>query len=160
MKPLEHPDSFHLRAAEGWVELGNHVEANAELEMIAPELRAHPEVLEVRWHLLATARKWEACVEIATAIAELVPEQPHGWIHRSFALHELKRTAEARDNLLPVLDQFPDDALMRYNLACYECQLGNLGEAKRWLETAFKLGGKAQIKLMAIGDRADASKSQ
>lgn len=27
-KPLEHPDDIHLQAAQGWLELGNHVEAN------------------------------------------------------------------------------------------------------------------------------------
>jgi hypothetical protein len=40
MNPLSPPDTHHLRAAEGWLELGNHLEANAELENIMPELRA------------------------------------------------------------------------------------------------------------------------
>ena len=48
MKPLTPPDSFHLKAAEGWFELGNHLEANEELEKIAPKLRVHPDVLEIR----------------------------------------------------------------------------------------------------------------
>ena len=30
-------------------------------------------------------------------MVELAPKQIFGWIHRSFALHELKRTQEARD---------------------------------------------------------------
>ena len=38
MKPLEPPDSFHLLAAQGWLELGNHVEANEELDKITPQL--------------------------------------------------------------------------------------------------------------------------
>jgi hypothetical protein len=29
-------------AAQGWLELGNHIEAIEELENIAPQLRAHP----------------------------------------------------------------------------------------------------------------------
>jgi hypothetical protein len=48
MKPLEPPDSLHLQAAQGWLELGSHIEANEELEKIAPQLRAHPDVLKVR----------------------------------------------------------------------------------------------------------------
>lgn len=36
MKPLEHPDLHHLRAAVGWLELGKHIEANEELEKITP----------------------------------------------------------------------------------------------------------------------------
>jgi hypothetical protein len=45
VKPLDLPDIHHLRAAQGWLELGNHLEANEELEKIAPALRAHPSVL-------------------------------------------------------------------------------------------------------------------
>jgi predicted Zn-dependent protease len=126
LPPLEPPDAFHLRAAHGWLELGNHLEANEELEKITPALRAHPAVLDVRWSIYAAAKKWEPALEIAAAIILLAPEQPVGWVHRSYTLHELKRTLEARDNLLRVVDKFPTNATMRYNLACYECQLGNL----------------------------------
>jgi len=49
----------------------------------------------------------------------------------------LKRTGEARDNLLRVVEKFQLSATMRYNLACYECQLGRLEQAKMWLEKAF-----------------------
>ena len=49
VKPLQPPDTFHLQAAQGWMELGNHEEANEELELIDAPLRAHPDVLEVRW---------------------------------------------------------------------------------------------------------------
>jgi len=35
MKPLEHPNSFYLIAAEGWLEPGDHLEANEELERIS-----------------------------------------------------------------------------------------------------------------------------
>jgi hypothetical protein len=34
MNPLESPDSLHLHAAEGWLELGDHLSANAELDEI------------------------------------------------------------------------------------------------------------------------------
>jgi hypothetical protein len=40
MKPLTPPNSLHLQAAQGWLELGNHIEANQELEKITPELLA------------------------------------------------------------------------------------------------------------------------
>jgi tetratricopeptide (TPR) repeat protein len=152
MNPLEPPDTHHLLAAQGWLELGNHLEANEELEKITASLRAHPAVLAVRWEIYVTAKKWEAAVDIAAAIIQLDPEDPVGWVHRSYALHELKRTAEARDNLLRVVDKFPISATMRYNLACYECQLGRLEQSKNWLEKAFEVGDATQIKLMALED--------
>jgi tetratricopeptide (TPR) repeat protein len=152
MKPLEPPDSLHLLAAQGWLELGDHIEANEELENITPQLRAHPDVLKVRWEIYAAAKKWEATLHIAAALIQLDPDDPLGWVHRSYALHELKRTAEARDNLLRVVDKFPISATMRYNLACYESQLGRLEQAKNWLEKAFALGDARKLKLAALDD--------
>ena len=51
IKPLKPPDSIHLKAAEGWLVLGNHVEPNEELENITPQFRVHPDVLEIRWQI-------------------------------------------------------------------------------------------------------------
>lgn len=152
IKPLEPPDSIHLTAAEGWLGLGNQIEAFEELERISPQLRAHPDVLELRWQIYAKEKKWEACVNIARAIAKLVPSHPHGWIHLAYSLHELKRTKEARDVLIPIMDKFPKEYLMRYNLACYSCQLGKLKEAKELLKKARDLAGKKDIRLMALND--------
>jgi hypothetical protein len=39
-------DALHLSAAIGWLELGNHIEANEDLEKITPDFREHPDVLE------------------------------------------------------------------------------------------------------------------
>lgn len=150
--PIEPPDSLHLLAAQGWLELGNHLEANEELEKITPCRRARPEVLEVRWQIYAAAKKWDATLDIAAALIRIDPEHPLGWVHRSYALHELKRTTEARDNLLRVVDNFPISATMHYNLACYECQLGRLEQAKHWLEKAFKMGNARRMKRAALED--------
>jgi tetratricopeptide (TPR) repeat protein len=152
IKPLEPPDSIHLKAAEGWLELGNHIETNEELEKISPQLRVHPDVLELRWQIYAKDGQWEPCVDIARALTKLAPARPHGWIHLAYSLHELKRTKEAWDVLIPVVDKFPKEYLMRYNLACYACQLENLEEAWRWLEQAFDIGDSKQLKLMALDD--------
>ena len=135
--PLEPPDSHHLSAAEGWLELGNPTEAAAELELVAPEHRTHPSVLELGWQIHARARQWEACLELAARLVRLNPELATGWIHRSYTLHELKRTAEARNQLLPACARFPHEAVIPYNLACYECTLGNLPLARQWLKQAF-----------------------
>jgi tetratricopeptide (TPR) repeat protein len=77
-------------------------------------------------------------------MVQLEPAAPFGWIHRSYALHELKRTREALDQLLPAAVRFPEDATLRYNLACYECVLGNLELAKQRLFEAFKIAATDQ----------------
>jgi len=78
IKPLEIQDQRHLEAAEGWIELGNHLEANEELQSITPENRAHPAVLEVRWQIYAKAKKWEAALDIASALIQLL--QNFHWV--------------------------------------------------------------------------------
>jgi tetratricopeptide (TPR) repeat protein len=153
MKSLDPSDAFYLQAAQGWLELGDHVEAAKELENVTPELHGHPAVLKLRWDIYAAEKKWEAALDMAAALIQLDPEDPLGWVHRSYALHELKRTAEARDNLLRVVDKFPNSATIRYNLACYECQLGRLEPAKMWLEKAFALGDAKAMKVAALEDR-------
>jgi len=152
MQPLEPPDSLYLQAAQGWLELGNHVEAEVELAKVTARHQAHPAVLEVRWEICAKTRKWDLALEIASALVQAVPDHPLGWVHRSFCLHELERTAEARDNLLGVVDKFPEDAIMLYNLACYECRLGRLEQARHWLRAAFDSGDTQQLKPMALKD--------
>src|SRR5581483_3147774 len=153
MNLLAPPDTHHLKAAEGWLELGNHLEAEAELENIAPALRVHPDVLSLRWQISAKSKKWETCVDLGVAIVTTDPTRPDGWIHRSFALHELKRTEEARELLGLAAGLFPDNWTIRYNLACYACQLGNLEEARKWLKDAVDLAGSNEVKLMARNDK-------
>lgn len=150
---FEGPDHHHFNAAIGWLELGNHVEARAELERLTPRLRLHSDVLEVRWQIEAKAGAWEACVDLAETLVRLVPEEVSGFIHRSFALHELKRTQEAFDLLLPVVGKFPEDAVIPYNLACYTCQLGLIDQSETWLRRCYeRADDEAEWKLQAMHD--------
>jgi tetratricopeptide (TPR) repeat protein len=151
MNPLPIPDSHHLQAAQGWIELGDHLEANQELERITPQLRTHPDVLEVRWHICAKVEKWNACVDLAEAIIKLDPNRPEAWVHRSFALHELERTKEAFDQLLPVVGRFPKVWTIPYNLACYCAQLGLLDECRKWFKKAMAID-EHTVKKQAIDD--------
>jgi tetratricopeptide (TPR) repeat protein len=145
-------DRLHLRAAEGWLELNNWLEATEELEEITPQLRAHPDVLRMRIEIYSAAKKWEDAAEVANALCLTVPDDSYGYIRLAFALHELKRTKEAFDTLLPVADKFPELWVIPYNLACYTCQLGRLDEARQWFERALRVGDEKKIKLAALDD--------
>lgn len=145
-------DVRHLQAAEGWLGLGDHASAREELDALAPELQRHPAVLRLRWEIFSAAKKWDCALEVAVTLTDLDPTDKHAWLSRSFALHEMKRTTEARENLLAVMDRFPDYAIMRYNLACYECQLGNLEAACDWLRKAFAMPGGAEYRETGLAD--------
>jgi predicted Zn-dependent protease len=139
MDPFKSPDERHLDAAEGWLGLGNVMEANAELNQITSALRRHPDFLAVRYKILAKAECWTECVVVAGAIADLAPKCSLGWLHRAFALHQLKQTKMALETLHPALEIFSDEIEIRQRLACYECVLGNVERAKQRLTEAMKL---------------------
>jgi len=145
-------DNRHLEAAQGWLGLGNWQEANKELELISAAMRVNPDVLLVRYEVYAAAKKWEMAAEIAQAICKMAPDYAFGFIHLAYALHEMKRTREAWNVLLPVVDKFPHEQMIQYNLACYACQLGNLKDAFKWLGKAIDLAGGKEVKIMALQD--------
>jgi tetratricopeptide (TPR) repeat protein len=152
MQSLEPPDSIHLRSAQGWVEVGNPTEAAADLARVSPGLCEHPEVLEVRWQLAVQAKRWPEGLAVAECLCRLAPESPFGWIHRSYCLHELKRTREAWDALLPIAERFPKEWLICYNLACYASRLGQLDEAQAWFQRALDRGDPRAINRLASHD--------
>jgi tetratricopeptide (TPR) repeat protein len=90
-------------------------------------------------------------VDIASALIKLAPERDCGWLHRSFALHELGRTQEACDNLVQVVDRFTDLWVIPYNLACYCAQLGRLDESQTWFKRAMAIDEQT-VKREAIDD--------
>lgn len=152
MNSIEPPDLFFLSSAVGWIELGNRAEARLELEKISAKFREHPDVLELKWTLASDAKDWTACVDIAETIVRVAPDRSFGWVHRSYALHELGKTDEAWKRLLPAEKIFPEEFLIPYNLACYAAQLDNLDDARFWLSKAVTLGGIQKVKLMGLQD--------
>ena len=152
IKPLEPPDSIHLKAAEGWLELRNWKESEKELDLITSENSGNFYVLRVRWGILNMAGKSELALEIARGLAVNMPDNSFGWKHWAYSLHELKRTKEAREVLMQVMDKFPEDYIIIYNLACYCCQIGNLAEAMSWLRKAIAMAKKMDIRQMALDD--------
>jgi tetratricopeptide (TPR) repeat protein len=144
-------DQRHLDAADGWLGLGDYLSAQDELEQITLELRGHPAVLSRRVEIFAKAKQWEVSAKISDALVRLTPDDVHAWISRSFALHELKRTQEAYDLLLPARLEFPKCWTVPYNLACYCCQLGRLEEAEVWFKCAMVIDG-GSVTRQAIDD--------
>lgn len=151
LRNFTRPDELHFQAALGWLGLGDVVSASNELEEITPELRAHPDVLKVRCEIYSKAKKWDHAATVAEALVKILPDEPRAWIQRSFALHEMKRTQEALDKLLPVTEKFPDVCTIPYNLACYSAQLGRLDECQAWFKKAMAID-EHTVKRAAIDD--------
>ena len=151
MSALTHPDCVHLESAQGWYLLGNLKEANAALDLISPDQRIHPDVLEVRFSIYAKGNQWDACMDVATAMLEIAPERPSTWLNCSHTLYGMKHTQAAWETLNTVRHKWPRIPLISYNLACYSCVLGREEEALALLKEAVAKGG-TEIKTMALSD--------
>jgi predicted Zn-dependent protease len=92
-KDLTTQDLHHLRAAEGWTELGDFVSACNELEEIAAEAMANPAVLSMRYSIYAKAKKWDMAWEIANGLTAMVPDDFATWINLAYAT---RRKTEGR----------------------------------------------------------------
>jgi len=154
--PLQPPDSLHLRAAEGWFGLGDYASADEEIAKIAAVNHVHPDVLQLRWRICAHAAKWDACLDIATALTAMTPERRFGWIHRAHALDKLGRTQEAKDLLASVVNDFESNSTIPYHLARYCARLGQIEQAKQWLGKALLAAegveGVEKLSTMALDD--------
>jgi tetratricopeptide (TPR) repeat protein len=150
---LDLNDQRCLEAATGWLELGNHLEANEELENITPQMRAHPAVLLVRYEVYAKAEKWDGASEIAGALVKLLPEQPSVWICLAYATRRKPNGGipEAMKILLEAESKFPRVCQFPFNIACYCSQKFDFEEAERWLKKAIAIDEKTVQKL-AIDD--------
>lgn len=154
MKSLKRIDALHLEAAEGWLDLDNQSEAEAELNEIAPQIRQHPDVLEMRWKICAKAQTWDLCLELAETLADTAPRRAAGWLYLAATLEALHQTEEAYETLVGVAGDFPDNAAIPYQLACYAVRLHLFEDARLWLEEVLKGGESKELRLLALKDPA------
>lgn len=152
MKELPNAERFKLEAAEGWLMLGNAVEANEELEKVSPEFRRHPAALAVRWQVYAHAEWWEAAWIVSRALCEVMPESAEAWICQANTVRKYKGNREAYDLLRDARKNFSSHPVVHYNLACYAAQIGRFEEASRWLTDSFKMEDGIALKVAAVYD--------
>jgi hypothetical protein len=152
MNELANPDRFQVEAAEGWLMLGNAIEANEELEKISSEHRRHPAVLATRWQVYAAAEWWEAAWIISKVLCEVLPETPEAWICQANTVRKYKGLVEALDLLKVVEKKFHGHAVVLYNMACYAAQLSLMDEASHWLAESFRSENGVALKVAAVYD--------
>jgi hypothetical protein len=152
MELLPVADQHRLRAAEGWLELGNEQEAQQELDEISSEFATHPEVLCVRWQISRQMKTWETCFEVARNLTEKTPKDPRGWIFLAQSFYYTGRHQEAFDLAVSKITTFPTHWPLYYDAACYASLTGRLPQAKEFLQIAMVLGDENHVKLLAAQD--------
>jgi predicted Zn-dependent protease len=143
---------MHLQFARGWLELGDVQEAETELRQIRSEFLDGPEVLEVRFQVLARRQRYAEGLELALRQIAFFPNDFRGYMNRGNALFWLDRSVEAIDSVMQVLADHPRVAALPYNLACYWMKLGSSEEAIRWLDSAIQIGQRKGVLQHALSD--------
>ena len=128
-----------LLAAQGYSELSMFDDAVKELDSLPEEAAQHSTVVELRAVILIQGKRWKQALAASQELCRQEPEKTTGFIHAAFCLHELGRTGDARDLLLRGPESLRAEATFHYNLACYECALGELELARMHLEKSFAL---------------------
>lgn len=127
------------RIAEGYSELGMLDDALAQLDQLRKDDQDRLEILRMRIDILLQKQDWTDALRLGLRFCGIHPNQPYGYIHTAFCLHELGRTSEAKQTLLDGPAALLDEPVYYYNLGCYDAALGNLEQAKVYLRASFRL---------------------
>lgn len=139
-----------ILAAQGYFELEMLGDAVKELDSLPAQVQIRADVLEMRVLILMKARRWRQALRASENLCAVSPEAATGFIHMAFCLHELGRTRQAKEVLLEGPASLVREATYHYNLACYECALGNLETARAYLETSVSMDEK--LKQFSLDD--------
>ena len=135
--PLDPTDQRHVTAAEGYLALGMYLDADGELEQVQPNVRHVAEVLAVRVGIYGALEKWELMLTVARRLALYDPDNVQWAVSLAYATRRAETIEAAKALLLSAVERHPKEAILHYNLACYECQLGDLEIARARLSHAF-----------------------
>jgi tetratricopeptide (TPR) repeat protein len=129
-----------VQYATGYTALGLLESAEAELAAVSSSDRELPEVIGARAELAMAAKRWNDVVRFGRRLTEVDPSDVQGWVWWAYALRELQQIREARSVLRQIETSHGEEhAVVLYNLACYDCLLGELESAKRYFARACKI---------------------
>lgn len=143
-------DDRHLQAAVGYLGLGMIEDAANEIECLPPDQKNSSEVLGVRMEIYRATEKWTLLEVVARELWKRHQDHPVYWNELAWAVRRVDSVESANDILLDAVKKFPRDALTRFNLGCYACQMGEIKLAKEWVRQAIDFDPK--FKLLALDD--------
>jgi len=114
-------------------------ESIAELDAIQPRFQNRPEVLQLRLHHLMRQKRWSLALRVSRKLCQAAPDAGAGYLHAGFCLHQLGKTAEARNLLIAGPVALLKEPIYYYNMGCYEALLGNVNDAHANLQISFKM---------------------
>ena len=139
-----------LQRCDGFLDLRMPARARAEWARIPAAHQSHRAGVEILLRLAMEEKNWAEAADLAEALAKRYPDEPAYPVQLAYCTRRKESIAAARSILLEASRRFKKTAVIPYNLACYECQLGHADEAKKYLRSAIELD--PQCREMALED--------
>lgn len=146
----------HLAWIEEMLRLGDTGCASKMLDSTPVARRTDPRVLALKLQVQVTLKDWPGAWEVSQHLLRVQPDNVQYLVQASEALRQLPEggVRQAYDFLLsaPKVKQHAHEAVVRFNLARYACQLKDLNLADWWLNAAIQLELGDAWKLKALGE--------
>ena len=131
-----------IEAAHGYLMLGMEEDARLELagidDAMLPDRTEKTALTSLQLELAMRGSRWQEAEASARRMRLWAPEDPQGFIHGAYCLHELGRTHEAIQLLVGGPETLREVPLYFYNLGCYHAVLGERVKALACLNEAFQ----------------------
>jgi tetratricopeptide (TPR) repeat protein len=111
-------------------------------------------VLALRLKIYRALEKWDLTQVVAKTLVVRDPLDIGPWVSLAYAVRRAVSLDAAKAVLLQALHGLPDAAILHYNLACYECCLGDLVAAKDCLKRAITLDPRYRERALEDEDLA------
>jgi|SRR6056300_887916 lipopolysaccharide biosynthesis regulator YciM len=154
-RPHQLEPKVHWSRVTGYMQLGIIEEALIELAMLPDDDQWGKKKRAMRLEIFQQQKKWQEMAEVAHGLRMEFPEDVQWWIADAFATRRSQSIEQAREILLEGLVCHYEDATIRFNLACYACQLGSLGECMDFLKEAVKRDERFKVMAMEDEDLKD-----
>ncbi len=126
----------HLEAAEGYLALGMHDDALAEVNAVLAQQPGCEDGINAKAFVLLCAHRYADAEIWFEKLLAVRPKNVDGWIHLAYCRRRTKSLASAIEALEHAQRLRGDHPLANYNMACYYAVQGWHEEALRLLEKA------------------------
>ena len=154
-RPHQLEPKVHWSRVTGYMQLGIIEEALIDLAMLPDDDQWGKKKRAMRLEIFQQQKNWQEMAEVAHGLRMEFPEDVQWWIADAFATRRSQSIEQAREILLEGLVCHYEDATIRFNLACYACQLGSLGECMDFLKEAVKRDKRFKVMAMEDEDLKD-----
>jgi len=166
--PERSPDDARLKLlAEGQL-LRDHQQAQQAYDLLGEELKKHPDEESLLYDAAISAERaghLDVMEELLRRLITLKPEAAHAYNALGYSMADRGvRLPEARTLIEKAVQLSPDDAYIQDSLGWVHFRMGNVREARKILEAAYKKRPDAEIAahlgevLWTLGEREPARK--